>query len=127
MSPNIITTTDGNEDSSIIQHIIKRIVSKVVRLDTERQRQVQVRKRNKSLKSSHNNKKIVSNKNKWFRNKYRDDSFFRSEKLARMSTYARSKYNNSIRFRQGHQLRMKMYFSKNIIIVDDFVKDISYV
>ena len=107
-----IETKGQFDDSLIIQDIIKRLVSKVCRLDHERMRQLQIRKHRKKLTGTQNKKHSGSNRsrqNDWFMKKYYHDVLFRQQQLERITNNLHNKYKNDNDFYEKHKARTKSH------------------
>ncbi len=113
--PDSIDAKGQFEDFDIIQDVIKKLVSKVCRLDQERRRQLKNRKRNHLLNVI--NPKRVSNSKPsrqctWFKRKYCQSTSFREQHRKRVTNHFRNKYQNNNNFREKQKKRIKTHIFK---------------
>ncbi|CAF4915376.1 unnamed protein product, partial [Rotaria sp. Silwood1] len=112
MSSDVIKVKEQFDDYKIIKDIIKKIVSKVSRLDNERKRQLQIRKQNKMSEATISNEiSIVKHTRQkvWFRKKYCNNILFREQKNERVTKYFRNKYHNNNDFREKQKARVQTH------------------
>ncbi|CAF1470916.1 unnamed protein product, partial [Rotaria sordida] len=111
----LINKTDATnqlEDLKIVQATIKSLVCKVCRVDYERKRQLQVRKRNylpNPITSSETSVLKCSRQYVWFQKKYCNDDLFRKKETKRVAKNFRSKYTNNNDFRDKEKTRLRTY------------------
>ncbi|CAF5106104.1 unnamed protein product [Rotaria sp. Silwood1] len=95
------------DDLSIIKDIIKKLVSKVCRLDHERKRQLQIRKDKKRSWNSHSNE--TSTSKIYYRNKYHNNNDFRDKEKARTNSRILVKYHTNSNFREKMKSQSKIH------------------
>ncbi|CAF4323541.1 unnamed protein product, partial [Rotaria magnacalcarata] len=128
-------TNDNVHDFEIIKSIVKKIVSRVCRLDNERKRQLQNRKKTQKFKNIVMNESvslivpIESNtldetdfhdallrkqssefSKKYYRNKYENNKDFREKENARTRSYNNLEYNTNSNFRSKTKEKSKKNF-----------------
>ncbi|CAF4087229.1 unnamed protein product, partial [Rotaria sordida] len=112
ISSDVIKVKDQFDDYKIIKDIIKKLVSKVFRLDNERKRQLQIRKQKKKSGASISNETSILKHTRqriWFKKKYCHNILFREQKKKRVTKYFRSQYHNNNDFREKQKARIQTH------------------
>ncbi|CAF4580777.1 unnamed protein product, partial [Rotaria sp. Silwood2] len=122
------------DDLSIIKNVVKKLISKVCRLDNERKRQSKNRKKQKEIRDFFSNEEPIAeprrpnnrfNKSnsdyglfhkqqsersrRYYRNKYQHNTDFRRQEQARLNVHVSLKYNNNINFREKMKTLSKIH------------------
>ncbi|CAF4980735.1 unnamed protein product, partial [Rotaria sp. Silwood1] len=105
---DVIKMKEQFDDYKIIKDVIKKLVSKVSRLDNERNRQLQIRNKKKIEATISNEKSILKRTRQiiWFKTKYQN-VLFRKKENERAIKYFRDKYHNNNDFREKQKSRIK--------------------
>ncbi|CAF3999117.1 unnamed protein product, partial [Rotaria sp. Silwood1] len=112
ISSDVIKVKEQFDDYKIIKDIIKKLVSKVSRLDNERKRQLQIRKQKNISEATINNEISILKHTRqriWFRKKYSHNILFRKQKNERVTKYFRNKYHNNNDFREKQKARVQTH------------------
>ena len=111
------------ENLNIIRDTIKNILSKVCRLDNERKRQSQIRRKkylsNGAISSETSVLKQIR-QSTWFKRKYSENALFRKKTNERVTKNFRYKYKNNIRFCEKEKARLKTH------ALEKYQKDINF-
>ncbi|CAF4973561.1 unnamed protein product, partial [Rotaria sp. Silwood1] len=89
------------EDLNVVQATVKYLISKVCRLDYERKRQLEIRKKTTVLKSTR--------QSSWFHKKYSQDNLFRKRESERVTAIFQKKYTNNSNFREKEKIRSRTH------------------
>lgn len=111
------------ENLNIIRNTIKNIISKVCRLDNERKRQSQMRRKkclsNDSIGSKTSVLKHIRQRT-WFKRKYLENALFRIKTNERVTKNFRLKYMHNIGFCEKEKARLGTY------VLSKYQKDIEF-
>ncbi|CAF1508815.1 unnamed protein product [Rotaria magnacalcarata] len=102
------------DDQNIIKDVVKKIVSRVCRLDSERKRQLKNRKHQRQIESNFNNENsslTISRQYKWWRKNCSQNVMLREKESQRLRKFYQKKYNNNIRFREKERIRINSHVS----------------
>ncbi|CAF2973147.1 unnamed protein product, partial [Rotaria sp. Silwood2] len=111
ISSDVIKVKEQFDDYKIIKDIIKKLVSKVSRLDNARKRQLQIRNKKKAEVTISSKKTIIKNTRQtiWFKKQYCQNVLFRKNENERAMQYFRDKYHNNNDFREKQNSRIKQH------------------
>ncbi|CAF3680078.1 unnamed protein product, partial [Adineta steineri] len=93
-----------------VKNILRTVVSKVCRLDYQRKRQSEIRKRKRSVDDCSPNESVLRKRlkqNNWFNKKYNEDLSFRQIRMQQKAYKFRDKYKDNNVFRQKQKTRLK--------------------
>ncbi|CAF2143867.1 unnamed protein product [Rotaria magnacalcarata] len=102
------------DDQNIIKDVVKKILSRVCRLDSERKRQLKNRKHQRQIENNFNNKNsslTISRQYKWWRKNCSQNVMLREKESQRLRKFYQKKYNNNIRFREKERIRINSHVS----------------
>ncbi|CAF4540042.1 unnamed protein product, partial [Rotaria sp. Silwood2] len=102
------------DDLKIIKDIVKKMVTRVCRLDNERKRQFEKRKKNKKSGNNANSEKStskLSRQSKWWKKKSSQNVLLREQQFERSRKFYRNKYKNNIAFRDKEKARSNSHIS----------------
>ncbi|CAF4034650.1 unnamed protein product, partial [Rotaria sp. Silwood2] len=105
------------DDQHVIKDIVKKVVSRVCRLDSERKRQLKNRQCRKQIDFRN---KLKTQSKITMLNKYHNDSDFRNKLITQSKITILNKYHNNSSFRNEYKARMKTevlkrYYTNNSI------------
>ena len=104
---------DQFAEFKIVQDILNKLVSKVCRLEYERKRQANLRRKKTDIIENQNINSLVlkrTRQRKWLRKKYRDNIIFHKRKNDYVKKKFSQKYKRNNSFRTEHMTKMKRYY-----------------
>ncbi|CAF4197122.1 unnamed protein product [Rotaria sordida] len=109
---NKTDATNHLEDLNVVQATIKSLNSKVCRLDYERKRQLEIRKKKSSSNTTIPKETTVlksTRQSSWFHKKYSQDNLFRKRESERVTAIFQKKYTNNSNFREKEKTRSRTH------------------
>ena len=107
---------DQFAEFKIVQDILKKLVSKVCRLEHDKKRKADIRKKKKDTIENENVNSLVLKRirqRKWLRKKYRDNIIFHKKKNEYVKKKFSQEYKRNNSFRTEHITKMKRYYQAN--------------